>query len=135
MADWSQVFGVSKAEPLLMVLFIPSVDRQMHAIDQPTWVDNALEVLGTHCGGATAFPQGRGVWRDDQQAGKLIYDNPVVIHCYTHGEILEQNARPIKEFLLRMGTATNQGAVGYVIDGKYFEIQFPLREGDRGQGQ
>jgi hypothetical protein len=134
MPNWSKLFGVSKANSLLVVLFIPSVDRETRPINQETWVEKALAVLGTHCGGATAFPQGRGVWRDDQQGGKLIYDYPVVIQCYTNTNDLKQHALPIKEFLFQMGRDTNQGAVGYVIDGDYFEIQFPQGAAKHGQG-
>ncbi|MCI0701223.1 MAG: hypothetical protein L0241_09100 [Planctomycetia bacterium] len=122
----SELFGVNKAEVTLLVLFIPSVDRFSQSIDQPFWVDEALKVLGECFGGATAFPQGRGVWQDDSQGGMLIYDAPVVIQCYTNGERLEQQAATLRAFLLRMGTESRQGAVGFVIDREYLEIEFPL---------
>lgn len=82
MGDFAKVLGASKAASTLLVLFIPSRDRNDRAIDQVHWVDEALSVLGTLFGGATAFPQGRGVWRDDAQGGKLLFDEPVVIQCY-----------------------------------------------------
>ncbi len=50
--------------------------------------DEALKVLGECFGGATAFPQGKGVWRDDAQGGKLLFDEPVVIQCYTNEDAL-----------------------------------------------
>ena len=44
-----------------------------------------------HCSlGATAFPRGEGVWRDDAQGGRLLFDNPVVIQCYTSEHLIEQ---------------------------------------------
>jgi len=75
-----------------------------------------------------AFPKARGVWRDDRQAGLLIYDEPVVIHCYSTLKSVENGAEELRNFLVRMGTATNQGAVGFVIAGDYFEISFPLED-------
>ena len=40
---------------VLLVLFIPSTDREGHPFSgQDTWVNNALEVLGNLYGGATA---------------------------------------------------------------------------------
>lgn len=78
-------------------------------------------------GGATAFPQGRGVWRDDERGGRLVYDEPVVIQCYTSEAAIESSATSLREFLVRMGTDTNQGAVGLVIDRDYLEIRFPLK--------
>src|SRR5687768_12518241 len=55
---------------VLVVLFIPSVERDgTTAIDQQSWVDASLEMLGRVFGGATAYPKAKGVWRDDEQGG------------------------------------------------------------------
>jgi hypothetical protein len=79
MVDFSKALGASKGASTLLVLFIPSKDRDDQPIDQGFWVEKALQTLGTLFGGATAFPQGRGAWRDDVQGGKLLFDEPVVI--------------------------------------------------------
>jgi hypothetical protein len=63
--NFARSLGASKSASTLLVLFIPSHDGAAEAIDQAYWVDQALTVLGTLFGGATAFPQ--GVWRDDAQ--------------------------------------------------------------------
>ena len=84
-------------------------------------------MLGECFGGATAFPQGRGVWRDDARGEALVFDEPVVIQCYTAEALIEQQADRLKAFLVRMGTDTNQGAVGLVIDRDYLEIGFRCR--------
>ena len=109
-------------------LFIPSKDRANHPIDQAFWVEEALHVLGTLFGGATAFPQGKGIWRDDAQGGKLLLDEPVVIQCYTSEALLEAKASELRAFLHRMGREARQGAIGLVIDRDYLEIGFPLEE-------
>jgi hypothetical protein len=128
MPDFARVLGASKSASTLLVLFIPSKDRTDHAIDQAYWVDQALTVLGTLFGGATAFPQGKGVWRDDAQGGTLLFDEPVVIQCYTREQTLERQAPGLRDFLHRMGREAHQGAVGLVIDRDYLEIGFPLKE-------
>jgi hypothetical protein len=92
------------------------------------WVDEALTVLSTIFGGATAFPKGRGIWRDDAQGGKLLFDEPVVIQCYTSEPLIEQRMPALRDFLYRMGREARQGAVGLVIDDEYLEIGFPLEE-------
>lgn len=89
--------------------------------------------MGHHTG-ATAFPHGRGVWRDDAQGGTLLFDEPVVIQCYTSEETLDQQADRLREFLVRMGTEAAQGAVGIVIDRDYLEIRFPS-QGESGPGE
>ncbi len=128
MSDHASRLGASKSASTLLVLFIPNKDRSDQPIDQRYWVEEALKALGELFGGATAFPQGRGVWRDDAQGGKLLFDEPVVIQCYTSEEALEREADRLKAFLVRPGTEARQGAVGFVIDRDYLEIGFPLPE-------
>jgi hypothetical protein len=126
MPDFAGMLGASKAASTLLVLFIPSKDRKDQPIDQALWLEESLRLLGTLFGGATAFPQGKGVWRDDAQGGKLQFDEPVVIQCYTSEQALEQQGAPLRDFLERMGREARQGAVGLVIDRDYLEIGFPL---------
>ncbi len=131
MPDLAKVLGASKGASTLLVLFLPSKDRSDGDIDQRYWVDEALKALGTLFGGATAFPQGKGVWRDDAQGGKLLFDEPVVIQCYTSEQKIESQAVELKAFLFRMGREARQGAIGLVIDRDYLEIGFPLAEATR----
>src|SRR5690349_18709627 len=126
MPDYAALLGASKSASTLLVLFMPSHDRHGQPVDQEYWVGEALTTLGQCFGGATAFPQGRGVWRDDAQGGRLLFDDPIVIQCYTSEEALEAQAEPLRQFLLRMGSEARQGAVGLVIDRDYLEIRFPL---------
>ena len=126
MPDFAGALGASKAASALLVLFIPSKDRHNREIDQLYWVEEALNTLGTLFGGATAFPQGRGIWRDDAQGGVLLFDEPVVIQCYTSGHVLGDKINALSDFLHLMGREAHQGAVGLVIAGEYFEIGFPL---------
>ena len=126
--DFGAALAARKAASTRLVLFIPSKDRQGTPIDQEFWVGEALQVLGRSFGGATAFPRGRGVWRDDAQAGALLHDEPVIIQCYTSAAVLEQQAPALRDFLHRLGRGARQGAVGLVIDRDYLEIGFPLEK-------
>jgi len=127
-SEFAAKLGASKSASTLLVLFVPSHDRGGGPIDQEYWVGEALRVLGELFGGATAFPRGRGVWRDDAQGGQLLFDEPVVVQCYTAADLIEQRAGRLRDFLVRMGTEARQGAVGLVIDGDYLELRFPLPE-------
>jgi hypothetical protein len=62
MRDWSAILQAQKSASTTLVLFVPSVDRFEMAVDQEYWVAETLSVFGRLFGGATAFPQGRGVW-------------------------------------------------------------------------
>jgi hypothetical protein len=44
----------------LIVIFVPSRDRDGQPIDQEYWVDEMLTTLGRLFRGATAYPRGRG---------------------------------------------------------------------------
>ena len=78
--------------------------------------------------GQPPFRKGEGIWRDDAQGGKLLFDEPVVIQCYTSEHVIEQKMPALRDFLHRMGREARQGAIGLVIDDDYLEIGFPLEE-------
>lgn len=114
-----------RRKAVLIVLFIPSVQRDgKTAVDQPFWVDQALQVLGTLFGGATAFPRAKGVWRDDERGGTLIVDEPFIIHCYTTIQDVENETylAQLGAFCRKMGRETHQGEIGLAIGDEYFAI-------------
>ncbi len=115
-----------------VTLFIPSVDRDGEPIDQAYWTDQAITTFGTLFRGATAFPPGRGVWRDDERGGVLVFDDTQMVISYVSGEILgdDEVLKRLRGFLCRMGREANQGEVGIVIDGSYFGI---IEYGDGGE--
>ena len=111
---------------VLVVLFIPSVERDgVTPIDQPRWVDAALEMFGRVFGGATAYPRAKGIWRDDEHGGTLVTDEPVVVHCYTTPVDIEdsRNLGALASFCRAMGREARQGEVGLVIGDEYFAIR------------
>ncbi len=119
------VLPEARRKQLLVVLFIPSVERDsVTEIDQDQWVDKALEMFGRVFGAATAFPRAKGIWRDDERDGKLVRDNPVVLHCYMAPEDMENphNQSSLGAFCRQMGRETNQGEVGLVINDEYLAI-------------
>jgi len=111
---------------VLIVLFVPSVERDgTTAIQQDKWVDEALRMFGTVFGGATAYPKAKGVWRDDERGGALVFDEPVVIHCYVAEDAIEadNNIDMLGKFCRRMGRETNQGEIGLIIDSEYLAFR------------
>jgi hypothetical protein len=129
MATLTNLFQASRAEKNLLVPFIPSADRYGKSLgkaEQQRWVRKALKFLGKWLRGGTAFPRGWGVWRDDAQQGRLVWDRPVVIQCFTDEDALRRHVEPIRNFLIDLGNQTRQGAVGFVIDRSYYEIEFPI---------
>lgn len=108
---------------LQFTLFVPSVDRDGNAIGQPRWVDEALTVFGTLFRGATAFPPGRGVWRDDARGGKLTIDETVMITSYVDPAVVTSGTlTSLRSLLHRMGREARQGEIGIVIGTQYHGI-------------
>ena len=111
---------------VLVVLFVPSVERDgTTAIDQPRWVDSALEMFGRVFGGATAYPKAKGIWRDDERGGTLVKDEPVVVHCYTTPVDIQNglNLAELGSFCRKMGREARQREVGLVVGNEYFAIR------------
>jgi hypothetical protein len=107
----------------LVVVFVPSKDRDGQPIDQDYWVDEVLRTLGRLFRGATAYPRGKGVWRDDQRGGTLLTEEPVIVFSYVPGpDLTVESLTDLYRTLSRMGREAKQGEIGVVIDGKYYGI-------------
>ncbi len=107
----------------LVVVFVPSQDRNGQPIDQEYWVDEVLTTLGRLFRGATAYPRGRGVWRDDARGGALLKEQPVIVFSYAAEAALTGAALgDLYRTLSRMGRQASQGEIGVVINGTYYGI-------------
>ena len=107
----------------LVVLFVPSKDRDGQPVNQEYWVDEVLRTLGRLFRGATAYPRGKGVWRDDRRGGKLLAEEPVIVFSYVAAsDLTVDSLTELYHTLSRMGRGANQGEIGIVIDGKYYGI-------------
>lgn len=104
-------------------LFVPSVDRESKPIDQTYWRDEALRTFGRLFRGATAFPPGRGVWRDDAAGGALVFDDTVLVTSYAaEADVDAPVLAELRGFLHRLGRDAHQGEIGIVVDGMYHGI-------------
>ena len=105
-----------------VTLFIPDKDRDGRPIDQGLWGDQALDALGRLFRGATAFPPGKGVWRDDAKGGALLREITVMVVSYVPKDEIRKRLSDLRAFLHRFGREANQGEVGLIIDGNYYGI-------------
>lgn len=106
-----------------ITLFVPSVDRDNQPIDQSYWRDQALETFGKLFRGATAFPPGRGVWRDDARGGTLVFDDTVLVTSYVaEADLTDETLARLRIFLHQMGRDAKQGEIGIVINDAYLGI-------------
>lgn len=105
-----------------VTLFIPSKDQMGQPIDQERWTTAALETMGRLFRGATAFPPGRGVWRDDARGGSLLLETTVMVVAYVNKADLNRSLPELRAFLHRLGREANQGEIGLVIGGDYYGV-------------
>jgi len=104
-----------------VVLFVPSKNRDGDDIDQDYWVDEGLRIIGQAFRGGTAFPPGRGVWRDDERGGAPLFETTVMILSFVNpADLTDAAVLSLKSFLLRLGIEAKQGEVGVAIDGVYY---------------
>ncbi|MBL8680122.1 MAG: hypothetical protein JNK05_13185 [Myxococcales bacterium] len=124
MANVGAMLGAGPtAGTVQITLFIPSVDRVSKPIDQPFWRDEALRAFGTLFRGATAFPPGRGVWRDDAANGALVFDDTVLVTTYAaEADVTDEALAALRRFLHRLGREARQGEIGVIVDGAYHGI-------------
>jgi hypothetical protein len=74
--------------------------------------------MGKLYGGATGFPNLRGIWRDDEGGGKLLDDEPIMIQSLAKRADVENEEKleELAQFLKLMGKKTKQGAVAVVFN-------------------
>ncbi len=129
MPDLAEVVAAGQRKDALLLLYIPSADRDGAALGrevQKQWVREALRLLGRELEGGTAFPRGLGVWKDNARGGNLVWDKPVIVQSYTTEEAMAEKGRQIIAFALRMGRETNQGAVALVFNDTFVLFESPI---------
>lgn len=106
-----------------LMMFVPSSDRQGKKLTGRSWIRPALETLGRLFKGATAYPRGMGVWRNDRAGGILVFDDTTIVFSYVaQADLTPESLEVLRAFLHRLGREANQGEVGMVLDGCYIGI-------------
>lgn len=102
-----------------VIVFIPSHQRDKTRLkDQDVWASQALDLMGKLYGGATGFPNLRGIWRDDEAGGELLHDEPIMIQSLAKRADVEnaEKLEQLAQFLKLMGKKTKQGAIAVVFN-------------------
>jgi hypothetical protein len=118
----AKILGATSTRVVLIVLWIPSADREGRALsNQDEWKNNGLTFFGDTYGGCTAMPRAEGIWRDDERDGNLVRDFPILLHCYVTEEQAHDKKLLTKlgAFCRKLGRETKQGEVTVLIDGQW----------------
>jgi hypothetical protein len=101
---------------------VPNKDREGKEIgDQRRWVLEALRLLGSVGGGATAMPPVEGVWANAE--GEFVRENPVIVYSYIKTDQFLARLPELRSFLHEMGRETRQGEVAFEFDGRFYRIR------------
>jgi hypothetical protein len=114
------------AEPGISIqsfaIYVPNKDKHGKEIgNQRQWVLEALELLGTVGGGATAMPPVEGIWLDDE--GEFVWENPIIVYSYVKTDQFLARLPHLRAFLHRMGRETKQGEVAFEFGGRFYRIR------------
>jgi hypothetical protein len=126
--DFAAFFGTeTDTSTQAFSIYVPNKDREGKEIgDQRRWVLEALHLLGSVGGGATAMPPVEGVWANAE--GEFVWENPVIVYSYIKADAFLAHLSEVRSFLHKMGRETRQGEIAFEFDGRFYRI----REFDEG---
>jgi hypothetical protein len=121
--DIAASFGAeADASTQVFSIYVPNKDREGKEIgDQRRWVPEALRLLGSVGGGATAMPPVEGVWVNAE--GEFVWENPVIVYSYIKADQFLARLPELRSFLHKMGRETRQGEVAFEFDGRFYRIR------------
>ena len=122
MPDLADLLGSDEAGSAeTLTLYIPSCDRDGTPFDTAPWVEEALRLLSTIGGGATAMPPADGAWLNPA-SGQLVREPVVLVYTFVRPEAFEAKVGEVREFLHRLGRNTGQGEVVCDFGGVLYRI-------------
>ena len=120
--DLAKDLGATLSSTQCFSVYIPNKDSKGKEIgNQRQWVLEAIRMLSQINGGATAMPPVEGGWLSDDR--EIIWESPVVVYSFIRTAAFTGNLIRIREFLHRMGRATDQGKIAFEFGSMFFSIR------------
>jgi hypothetical protein len=121
--DLAKVMGADAASAIQrLTLYIPSRDQHGEDFDPRPWVDEALRLLSSIGGGATAMPPVDGAWFNPATA-KLVIEKVVLVYTFIDADKFVEHLRALRAFLHRLGRETDQGEIVFEFEDRLFRIR------------
>jgi hypothetical protein len=117
--DIAAAFGAELLSQERFSIYIPDKDRNGKRVEQGKWIDEALRLLSSINGGATAMPPVKGAWLNED-TGKLVSEEPVIVYSYIDPDDFPNRLGEVVEFAKRLGRETNQGEVAFEFNGGFY---------------
>lgn len=117
----SEKIGAGSSNPVLVILFIPTKDKNGKDLsDADFWLNAGITVLSEEFGGATVMAPAEGAWCSPE--GLVIREKVHLVHSYGNPNSDLSCFESIADFMHRLGRMTNQGEIGIVVDGVFHRI-------------
>ena len=118
----SEKIGAGSANAVLIILFIPTKDRNGEdLIDADVWLNSGITVLSEEFGGATVMAPAEGAWCNPAN-GEVVREKVHLVHSYGNPDVSLACFESIADFMHRLGRLTNQGEIGIVVAGVFHRI-------------
>jgi len=120
---FEDVLGIDKSNPVLIILFIPTQDKNSKPlIDARMWLDAGITLLSELFGGATVMTA-QGCWFN-AETKEIVREEVNLVHSYVSIADAKKidNFLKLGNFLHRMGAEANQGEIGVVVDQVFHRI-------------
>jgi hypothetical protein len=119
--DIAEAFGAADSRDQRFAVYIPNKDKYGNAVDQSQWIKEALTLLSSICGGATAMPPIRGAWLNEKD-GNLVIEEPVLVYAFIETDAFAERLAEVVSLVLRIGTETQQGQMAIEFNQTFYLI-------------
>ncbi len=119
--DIAQAFGAADAREQRFAVYIPNQDRHGNPVEQLKWVNEALALLSSICGGATAMPPIRGAWLN-QANGNLVIEEPVLVYTFIEPDAFADRLQEVVALVHEIGRQTRQGQMAIEFNQTFYLI-------------
>ena len=117
----AEAFGAAGGRDQRFAVYIPNQDRDGNPVEQRKWVDAALQLLSSICGGATAMPPIRGAWLNDA-TGNLLVEEPVLVYSYIEPDAFASRLNEVVSLVHEIGRQTRQGQMAIEFNQTFYLI-------------
>jgi len=115
--------GIDKSNPVLVIVFIPTQDKNSKPLkDAKMWLNAGITLLSELFGGATVMTA-QGCWFNPETE-EIVREDVNLVHSYVSIDDAKKvdNFLKLGNFLHRMGAEANQGEIGVVVDQVFHRI-------------
>ena len=117
----AEAFGAADGREQRFAVYIPNKDKDGNSVEQNRWVDKALSLLSSICGGATAMPPIRGAWLNES-TGILVIEEPVLVYTFIEPEAFAGRLKEVVALVHEIGAQTGQDQMAIEFNQSFYLI-------------